>query len=192
MAAAKTSSIMDESYDRKRHAHLTDMSMDNSYSHLKVDNGEVLSDMAAMAEKAYPTKALDNAVVAHCGTERLKTGSMWADHCAFRGINISPVIKVGPEQKHRFYARYKQGTEEPLHVHQQATVEWVVLSGRFDVECGPVFDVPGYERVRETLVAGSWFVVPKGQPHSIKCLEGGVVFVSYDGAPDITPISDPK
>ena len=70
------------------------------------------------------------------------------------------------------------------------TVEWVVLSGKFDVETGPVFHVPGHERTRETLVAGSFLVIPKGQPHKVHCLEPGVVFVSYEGNPDITPIAE--
>ena len=92
--------------------------------------------------------------------------------------------------KHRFYAKYKRGTKEPLHIHAKASVEWVVLSGKFDVETGPVFHVPGHERTRETLVAGSFMVIPKGQPHKVHCLEPGVVFVSYEGNPDITPIAE--
>ena len=47
-----------------------------------------------------------------------------------------------------------------------------------------------YERTRETLVAGSFMVIPKGQPHKVHCLEPGVVFVSYEGNPDITPIAE--
>ena len=31
---------------------------------------------------------------------------------------------------------------------------------------------------------------PKGQPHKVHCLETGVVFVSYEGNPDITPIAE--
>ena len=50
--------------------------------------------------------------------------------------------------------------------------------------------VPGHERTRETLVAGSFMVIPKGQPHKVHCLEPGVVFVSYEGNPDITPIAE--
>ena len=75
-------------------------------------------------------------------------------------------------------------------IHAKASVEWVVLSGKFDVETGPVFHVPGHERTRETLVAGSFMVIPKGQPHKVHCLEPGVVFVSYEGNPDITPIAE--
>ena len=75
-------------------------------------------------------------------------------------------------------------------LHAKASVEWVVLSGKFDVETGPVFHVPGHERTRETLVAGSFMVIPKGQPHKVHCLEPGVVFVSYEGNPDITPIAE--
>ena len=75
-------------------------------------------------------------------------------------------------------------------IHAKASVEWVVLSGKFDVETGPVFHVPGKERTRETLVAGSFMVIPKGQPHKVHCLESGVVFVSYEGNPDITPIAE--
>ena len=30
----------------------------------------------------------------------------------------------------------------------------------------------------------------KGQPHKVHCLEPGVVFVSYEGNPDITPIAE--
>ena len=33
-------------------------------------------------------------------------------------------------------------------------------------------------------------VIPKGQPHKVHCLESGVVFVSYEGNPDITPIAE--
>jgi len=50
--------------------------------------------------------------------------------------------------------------------------------------------VPGHERTRETLVAGSFMVIPKGQLHKVHCLEPGVVFVSYEGNPDITPIAE--
>ncbi len=46
------------------------------------------------------------------------------------------------------------------------------------------------QRTRETLVAGSFMVIPKGQPHKVHCLEPGVVFVSYEGNPDITPIAE--
>ena len=52
--------------------------------------------------------------------------------------------------KHRFYAKYKRGTKEPLHIHAKASVEWVVLSGKFDVETGPVFHVPGHDAGRRT------------------------------------------
>ena len=45
-------------------------------------------------------------------------------------------------------------------------------------------------RELETLVAGSFLVIPKGQPHKVHCLEPGVVFVSYEGNPDITPIAE--
>ena len=37
--------------------------------------------------------------------------------------------------------------------------------------------MPGHERTRETLVAGSFMVIPKGQPHKVHCLEPGVVVV---------------
>ena len=173
-------------------AHLDDASMDNSYSHLAkhMSQGDVLQDMTA-GKPAFPVKPLDKAVVAHMGAARLKTGSEWHQHCAFRGCEISPVVNVDEaSHKHRFYAKYKRGTKEPLHIHAKASVEWVVLSGKFDVETGPVFHVPGHERTRETLVAGSFMVIPKGQPHKVHCLENGVVFVSYEGNPDITPIAE--
>ena len=166
--------------------------MDNSYSHLAkhMSQGDVLQDMTA-GKLAFPIKPLDKAVVAHMGVARLKTGSEWHQHCAFRGVEISPVVNVDENtHKHRFYAKYKRGTKEPLHIHAKASVEWVVLSGKFDVETGPVFHVPGHERTRETLVAGSFMVIPKGQPHKVHCLEPGVVFVSYEGNPDITPIAE--
>jgi len=134
--------MMDASYERKRFAHHDNTDMDHSYSHLKLKESEILTDMASAVETPYPKKPLDKAVVAHCGVERLKTGSMWADHCAFRGINISPVVQVGDEQKHRFYAKYKTGTKEPLHIHAKASTEWVVLSGKFDIETGPVYAAP--------------------------------------------------
>ena len=35
-----------------------------------------------------------------------------------------------------------------------------------------------------------FMVIPKGQPHKVHCLEPGVVFVSYEGNPDITPIAE--
>mmetsp|Transcript_8041 Transcript_8041/g.25184 ORF Transcript_8041/g.25184 Transcript_8041/m.25184 type:complete len:185 (-) Transcript_8041:48-602(-) len=182
--------MMDASYERKRFAHHDNTDMDHSYSHLKLKESEILTDMASAVETPYPKKPLDKAVVAHCGVERLKTGSMWADHCAFRGINISPVVQVGDEQKHRFYAKYKTGTKEPLHIHAKASTEWVVLSGKFDIETGPVYPIPGAERVRATLVAGSFLAIPKGQPHKIHCLESGVVFVSYEGKPDISTVTE--
>lgn len=163
--------------------------MDNSYSHLRTSHTDALEDMATQAPD-YPIKPLDKAVVAHCGSTRLKTGAEWHDHCAFRGCNISPVVSVGDGSKHRFYAKYRKGTKEPLHIHPKASLEWVVLSGKFDVETGPVFHVPGYDRVRETLVAGSFMAIPKGQPHKNHCLESGVVFVSYEGNPDITPVHE--
>jgi len=153
--------------------------MDNSYSHLAkhMSQGDVLQDMTA-GKPAFPVKPLDKAVVAHMGAARLKTGSEWHQHCAFRGCEISPVVNVDEaSHKHRFNAKYKRGTKEPLHIHAKASVEWVVLSGKFDVETGPVFHVPGHERTRETLVAGSFMVIPKGQPHKVHCLEPGVVAV---------------
>jgi len=184
--------MMDSSYDRKRFAHHGNSDMDHSYSHLKVSQSDVLEDMASAVDAPYPKKPLDKAIVAHCGAERLKSGSLWADHCAFRGCNISPVVQVGdePVPKHRFYAKYKSGTKEPLHICAKASMEWVVLSGKFDVESGPVFPQPGCPRIRETLVAGSWLAIPKGQPHKIQCIESGVVFVSYEGHPDISTVTE--
>ena len=75
------------------------------------------------------------------------------------------------------------GVVEPLHVNSKADLEWVVLSGKFKVEAGPVNPVPGHPKVADTLVAGSWWAVPRGQPHEVTCLEAGVVFVSYNGSP---------
>ena len=88
------------------------------------------------------------------------------------------------------YVRQPACVSYQTFVDAKASVEWVVLSGKFDVETGPVFHVPGHERTRETLVAGSFMVIPKGQPHKVHCLEPGVVFVSYEGNPDITPIAE--
>ena len=69
--------------------------MDNSYSHLAkhMSQGDVLQDMTA-GKPAFPVKPLDKAVVAHMGAARLKTGSEWHQHCAFRGCEISPVVNV--------------------------------------------------------------------------------------------------
>ncbi|KAH8066505.1 hypothetical protein JL722_951 [Aureococcus anophagefferens] len=47
------------------------------------------------------------------------------------------------------------GVVEPLHVNFKADLEWVVLSGKFKVEAGPVNPVPGHPKVADTLVAGS-------------------------------------
>lgn len=202
---------MDDSYDRKRYAHLDNKTMDNSYSHLRaagasanhppalranapqtplrrhrhVDEGAVLAEMSTAAPP-FPHKALDAAVVAHCGRDRLGSGAAWADHCAFRGVDISPVVRAdegAADEKHRYYARYSAGVVEPLHVNSKADLEWVVLSGKFKVEAGPVNPVPGHPKVADTLVAGSWWAVPRGQPHEVTCLEAGVVFVSYNGSP---------
>ena len=82
--------------------------MDNSYSHLAkhMSQGDVLQDMTA-GKLAFPVKPLDKAVVAHMGAARLKTGSEWHQHCAFRGCEISPVVNVDEaSHKHRFYAKY--------------------------------------------------------------------------------------
>jgi len=186
------------------------------------------------AAPPFPHKALDAAVVAHCGRDRLGSGAAWADHCAFRGVDISPVVRAdegAADEKHRYYARYSAGLQnsaeffnassrargprsreastrpntraattsvsnsrpgpvdepagvvEPLHVNFKADLEWVVLSGKFKVEAGPVNPVPGHPKVADTLVAGSWWAVPRGQPHEVTCLEAGVVFVSYNGSP---------
>ena len=72
--------------------------MDNSYSHLAkhMSQGDVLQDMTA-GKPAFPIKPLDKAVVAHMGVARLKTGSEWHQHCAFRGVEISP---VGVRRRH--------------------------------------------------------------------------------------------
>ena len=142
----------------------------------------------ASAAPPFPRKPLDKAAIAHCGRERLSSGTNWSDHCAFRGVDISPVCAVdakGDGEKHRYYARYSAGVVEPLHMHQQADLEWVVLSGKFTVEAGPIADVPGHDRVLETLVAGSWMAIPKGQPYELRCVEVGVVFVSYNGNPSM-------
>ncbi|KAK7253879.1 DNA repair and recombination protein [Aureococcus anophagefferens] len=226
---------MDDSYDRKRYAHLDNKTMDNSYSHLRaagasantnpplranapqtplrrnrhVDEGAVLAEMSTAAPP-FPHKALDAAVVAHCGRDRLGSGAAWADHCAFRGVDISPVVRAdegAADEKHRYYARYSAGLQnsadffnassrawctapreasirpntraatvfasnsrpgpvdepigvvEPLHVNFKADLEWVVLSGKFKVEAGPVNPVPGHPKVADTLVAGSWWAV---------------------------------
>ena len=53
------------------------------------------------------------------------------------------------------------GVVEPLHVNSKADLEWVVLSGKFKVEAGPVNPVPGHPKVADTLVAGSWWAVWK-------------------------------
>ena len=142
----------------------------------------------------FPHKSLDTAVAAHCGRDRLETGKDWFEHCAFRGIDVSHVVAPGDGagERHRFYAKYEKGTIEPLHMHQMATTEWVVLSGKFLVEAGPIVPGRGGVRVRETVVAGSYWCVPKGQPNYVKCLEGGVIFVSYDGNPDMTFLKDKK
>jgi hypothetical protein len=42
----------------------------------------------------------------------------------------------------------------------------------------------------QTFVEAEAVVIPKGQPHKVHCLEPGVVFVSYEGNPDITPIAE--
>ena len=130
---------MDDSYDRKRYAHLDNKTMDNSYSHLRaagasanhpplrarerppdpppahrhVDEGAVLAEMSTAAPP-FPHKALDAAVVAHCGRDRLGSGAAWADHCAFRGVDISPVVRAdegAADEKHRYYARYSAGLQ---------------------------------------------------------------------------------
>lgn len=192
---AATDAGMDNSANRKRYAHLDNLEMDNSYSNMRVEGA--LDDMIPKDSTLpeYPVSALDTAVAAHCGRERLESGSNWCEHGSFRGVDVSHVVKPsgaetgrggGAVVRHRFYAKYTKGVIEPLHMHQAAGLEWVVLSGKFYVEAGPIVDVPGHERLRETLVAGSFFAVPKGQPHYVKCLEGGVVLVSYDGLPDMT------
>ena len=66
-----------------------------------------------------------------------------------------------------------------------AAIEWVVTSGIFRVESGAAGR-------RATLAAGSWFYCPPGQPHRVKCIEGGEVFVTYHGTPNMTPGSFPK
>ena len=98
----------------------------------------------------FPHKSLDTAVAAHCGRDRLETGKDWFEHCAFRGIDVSHVVAPGDGagERHRFYAKYEKGTIEPLHMHQMATTEWVVLSGKFLVEAGPIVPGRGGVRVR--------------------------------------------
>ncbi|KAH8094208.1 hypothetical protein JL720_4201 [Aureococcus anophagefferens] len=202
-AAMKAKQTVDVAHcDALDHA-IDDVGAISPPAHRHVDEGAVLAEMSTAPP--FPHKA-PAAVVAHCGRDRLGSGAAWADHCAFRGVDISPVVRAdegAADEKHRYYARYSAGLQnsadffnassrawctapreasirpntraattsvsnsrpgpvdepagvvEPLHVNFKADLEWVVLSGKFKVEAGPVNPVPGHPKVADTLVAGS-------------------------------------
>lgn len=169
---------MDDSYQNKRFSHMGNMTMDDSYAGQKYDLLDVVNDATSCNNEILPTTPIEPSAAA-----RLELGlSNWTDHCAFRGVDVQPACKTHPtDGRVRFYAHYKAGTREPLHIHAHANLEWVVISGKFEVEAGPICDVTGQSRKRDHLVAGSWWAVNKGQPHAVKCIESGHVFVMYDG-----------